>query len=143
MSLFALVIFALRNVLIGVFMPGNQDVIKAGSDFLMIFALAMPFFGLFRGVTSILGGSGHTKQQMVLSLTRLWGLRLPFVFLFAIFLTWNANGVWFGMAISNVIACGLALIVYKMGWWKEKIIEEGPTRGPAISVENEESEENS
>ncbi|MGM0509646.1 MAG: MATE family efflux transporter [Thermoplasmatota archaeon] len=142
MVVFALVIFALRNVLIGVFMPGNEEVIKVGSDFLMIFALAMPFFGVFRGVTSILGGSGHTKQQMGLSLTRLWGLRLPLVFLFAIFLSLNANGVWLGMALSNVIACGLALFVYKLGWWKEKVIEDKPTPGPAIQIDdNDDSSE--
>ena len=144
MALFAVVIFALRNYLIGGFMPGNKEVIKAGADFLMIFALAMPFFGVFRGVTSILGGSGHTKQQMVLSLSRLWGLRLPLVFLFAIGLAFHAEGVWLGMALSNVIACGFALFVYKMGWWKEKVIEEkptAPTPGMNIQEDDEDLEE--
>ncbi|MBS3817113.1 MAG: MATE family efflux transporter [Candidatus Thermoplasmatota archaeon] len=132
MMLFAVTIFALRNVVIGVFMPGNEEVIEAGGDFLMIFALAMPFFGVFRGVTSILGGSGHTKQQMALSLSRLWGLRLPLVFLFGIYLSLHANGVWLGMALSNVIASGVALVVYKMGWWKEKVIEDKPTSSPPM-----------
>lgn len=141
MGLFALVLFALRNVLIGAFMPENTEVIEAGADFLMIFALAMPFFGVFRGITSILGGSGHTIQQMILSLGRLWGLRLPLVFLFAIFLALHAQGVWLGMALSNVIACGLALIVYKMGWWKEKVIEDKPTaQTPGISIDEDEDD---
>lgn len=141
MGLFALIIFALRNVLIGIFMPGNPEVIEAGAAFLMIFALAMPFFGVFRGVTSILGGSGHTRQQMVLSLSRLWGLRLPLVFLFAIFLAFHAQGVWLGMALSNVIACGLALIVYKMGWWKEKVIEDKPTAPtPGMNIKEDEDD---
>ncbi len=140
MAVFAVSIFLLRNVLIGVFIPGNTDVINAGAEFLMIFALAMPFFGIFRGVTSILGGSGHTMQQMGLSLTRLWGLRLPLVFLFAILIGMNASGVWLGMALSNVIGAGLALLVYSMGWWKEKIIEGEPTPGPAIEIEDSDEE---
>ncbi len=141
MMLFAVTIFALRNIVIGVFMPGNEEVIKAGADFLMIFALAMPFFGVFRGVTSILGGSGHTKQQMALSLSRLWGLRLPLVFLFGIYLSLHANGVWLGMALSNVIACGVALVVYKMGWWKEKVIEDKSTPPTGVSVRDKPKKE--
>ncbi len=126
MSLFAVAIFFVRGSLIGVFIPGNDAVIKEGEHFLMIFALAMPFFGVFRGVTSILGGSGHTVQQMGLSLSRLWGLRLPLVFLFAVVISMHSTGVWLGMALSNVIASMIALVVYKMGWWREKVIEEGP-----------------
>ncbi len=126
MSVFAVTLFLFRNVLIGIFMPDNPDVIKAGADFLTIFALAMPFFGIFRAVTSILSGSGHTKLKMGLSLGRLWGLRLPLVFLFAIILSLHANGVWLGMALSNVIAAMFALLVYKTGWWKEKVIEDIP-----------------
>ncbi len=141
MSLFAVTIFGLRNFLIGGFMPGNQKVIEAGANFLMIFALAMPFFGVFRGVTSILGGSGHTKQQMALSLSRLWAMRLPLVFIFAIFLSMNADGVWLGMALSNVIACGLALVVYKMGWWKEKVIKDKPVPRKGIPVDEKEDAE--
>ncbi len=124
MGVFAIGLFLLRNVLIGLFMPGNTEVIDAGATFLTIFALSMPFFGIFRGVTSILGGSGHTRQQMALSLSRLWGIRLPLIFIFAIYLQMNATGVWLGMALSNVIAAGIALFVYSLGSWKEKVIEQ-------------------
>ncbi len=124
MLIFAIILFILRNNLIGIFMPDNPDVIKEGANFLMIFALAMPFFGVFRGVTSTLSGSGHTRLKMALSLVRLWGLRLPLVFLFAIYISLNSTGVWLGMALSNVIAFILALGVYKTGWWKEKVIED-------------------
>ncbi len=127
MLIFAVALFLLRNNLIGIFMPDNPDVIKEGANFLMIFALAMPFFGVFRGVTSTLSGSGHTRAQMVLSLVRLWGLRLPMVFLFAIFLSLNSTGVWLGMALSNVVAFILAMGVYKTGLWKKKVIEDKPT----------------
>lgn len=130
MALFAGGIFAARNVLIGIFIPHKPEVIKMGGEFLMIFSLAMPFFGVFRGISSILSGSGHTKQQMVLSLTRLWGLRIPLAYLFAFVLGWYASGIWFGMALSNVIGAGLSLFVYSLGWWKEKVISEGPGPGP-------------
>jgi len=137
MLLFTAILFALRNNLIMIFIPDSPDVIAEGASFLMIFSLAMPFFGVFRGVTSLLSGSGHTRLQMGLSLVRLWGLRLPLVFLFAVFLSMHSTGVWLGMALSNVIAFGLALGVYKTGRWKEKVIKDKPTPKSNVRLDDD------
>ncbi|MFW6305251.1 MAG: MATE family efflux transporter [Candidatus Saliniplasma sp.] len=137
MMFFTAFLFLLRNNLIMIFIPDSPEVIAEGARFLGIFALAMPFFGVFRGVTSLLGGSGHTRLQMGLNLTRLWGLRLPFVFLFAIFLSMNSTGVWTGMALSNVVAFIIALMIYKTGWWKEKVIEDKPTPGSKTRLDRD------
>ena len=137
MLLFTAILFSLRNNLIMIFIPDSPDVIAEGASFLMIFSLAMPFFGVFRGVTSLLSGSGHTRLQMGLSLVRLWGLRLPLVFLFAVFLSMHSTGVWLGMALSNVIAFGLALGVYKTGRWKEKVIKDKPTPKSNVRLDDD------
>lgn len=128
MVVFTAVIFVLRNPLIAIFIPDKPDVIKMGGEFLLIFSFSMPFFGIFRGVSSILGGSGHTKQQMAMGLIRLWGMRLPLVYVFAFILGWYSAGVWAGMALSNVVGSAMALGVYKLGWWKEKVITVRPQR---------------
>ena len=140
MLLFTGLLFLLRNNLIMIFIPESPEVIAEGARFLGIFALAMPFFGIFRAVTSLLGGSGHTRLQMGLNLTRLWGLRLPFVFLFALFLSMGSTGVWTGMAVSNVVAFILAMAVYKTGWWKEKVIKDKPTTKPSMDFDEDEPE---
>ncbi len=137
MLFFTGVLFLLRNNLIMIFIPESPAVIAEGANFLGIFALAMPFFGVYRAVTSLLGGSGHTRLQMALNLVRLWGLRLPFVFLFAILLSMNSIGVWTGMALSNVVAFVLALGVYKTGWWKEKVIKDRPGQGSRASLDKD------
>ncbi len=133
MGIIALILFVARRHLIGFIIPGNPDVIEEGALFLMIFALAMPFFGIFRGVTSVLGGSGHTGQQMMLSLSRLWGLRIPLVYIFAFVLGWYSMGVWLGMALSNVIGAFIALFILSLGRWKKRVIDQEPTeRTPKI-----------
>ncbi len=124
MSVIAVVIFLARNLLIGFIVPSNPEVISAGGEYLLLFSLSMPFFGIFRAVTKILGGSGHTVQQMILNLTRIWGLRLTLVFTLAIILEMHSRGVWIGMALSNVIAAGIAMVLYFIGSWKKKIIED-------------------
>ncbi|MFW5911899.1 MAG: MATE family efflux transporter [Candidatus Hadarchaeota archaeon] len=133
----ALPLFFARNVLIEFVVPGQEAVISTGGELLMIFSLSLPFFCIFRGVTQIMAGSGHTFQQMILNLGRIWGLRLVFVFLFALWLGMNDTGVWMGLSVSNLAAAGIALFVYSFGWWKEKVIEEAPTVKPKIPVEEE------
>ncbi|MFW6064463.1 MAG: MATE family efflux transporter [Candidatus Natronoplasma sp.] len=133
-SFIAIVIFLSRNILLSFIVPGKPEVISSGAEFLMIFSLTMPFFGIFRGITDILGGSGHTVQKMALDLSRIWVFRLLLVFVFGLFLGLGDTGVWIGMALSNVIAAGVAFFVYSMGWWKEKIIHDEPVSKPELSV---------
>jgi len=127
MSIIAILLFFLRNILISFMIPEAPDVIKEGANFLMIFALAMPFFGIFRGITGILEGSGHTVQQMFLSLSRLWALRIPLVYIFAFVVGLYSSGVWLGMALSNVIGAGFAIFVYSLGRWRESVIDKEPS----------------
>ncbi|MFP4002123.1 MAG: MATE family efflux transporter, partial [Thermoplasmata archaeon] len=133
-SFIAIVIFLSRNILLSFIVPGKSEVISSGAEFLMIFSLTMPFFGIFRGITDILGGSGHTVQKMALDLSRIWVFRLLLVFVFGLFLGLGDTGIWIGMALSNVIAAGVAFFVYSMGWWKEKIIHDEPVSKPGLSV---------
>ncbi|MEA1992853.1 MAG: MATE family efflux transporter [Euryarchaeota archaeon] len=121
-AVFAFSIFLFRNALIGIFIPGKTEVVKMGAEFLMIFSFSMPFFGLFRGISSIFGGSGHTKQQMGVSLIRLWGFRLPLAYVFAFVVGMYARGIFLGMALSNIIAAAIAVALYSKGWWREKVI---------------------
>lgn len=126
MTFIALFVILTRHLLIGIILPGQDDVIATGGRFLFIYALSIPFFGFYEGVSHLLGGSGHTVQQMALDLTRIWAMRILFVFILAIILGMHETGFFIGMALSNVIAAGVAFVLYHKGWWKEKIIEEKP-----------------
>ncbi len=140
-SFIAVIIFLSRNILLSFIVPGQPEVISSGAEYLMIFSLTMPFFGIFRGITDILGGSGHTVQKMVLDLGRIWGFRLLFVFLLGLFLGLGETGVWMGMAISNVAAAGVGFAFYLKGTWKEKVIRDEPVAKPNISSKNKASAE--
>ena len=134
-SFIAITIFLTRNILMGFIVPGKPDVISSGAQYLLIFSLSMPFFGIFRGITDIFGGSGHTFQKMILDLSRIWAFRVVFVFAFGLVIGMGETGVWVGMAISNVAAAALAFGFYSMGWWKEKIIQDKPLSKPELSVD--------
>ncbi|MFW6140972.1 MAG: MATE family efflux transporter [Candidatus Saliniplasma sp.] len=123
MVLISLVLVILRYPLMTFFIPEDPVVIRMGAMFLAILAIGGPFFGIFEAVSGTLNGAGHTFKQMLLSITRLWAIRIPFVAIFAFLLTLHSTGVWIAIAFSNVIAGTAAYVVYKRGKWKEKVID--------------------
>ncbi|MEF8874575.1 MAG: MATE family efflux transporter [Candidatus Thermoplasmatota archaeon] len=112
----------LISPLVTFFIPDAPDVIEMGASFLLILAIGGPFFGIFEAVSGTLNGAGHTLKQMFLSLTRLWVIRIPFVWILAFLLAMLSTGVWLAIALSNVIAGIAAYVVYKRGRWKEKVV---------------------
>jgi putative MATE family efflux protein len=116
-------LFVMREPAIRVFID-NDEVVAEGANFIRIFVFGIVFFGIFRAVNACFMGSGHNVPVMILELIRLWGLRIPLAFFFGFILEWNATGVWFGMGLSNLIGAGLALLMFRSGTWKKKVIQE-------------------
>ncbi len=117
-------IYLFRYPMVAFFVPHNPDVIESAGVFLSIVLIGIPYFGIFRIITSILTGSGHTMQSMVVSIARLWLLRIPLAIYLAlpIGLGMGMVGVWFAMAISNMVSAGIGSIFYFKGDWQHRII---------------------
>ncbi len=122
MAIISLALVVLRYRLVTFFIPDAPDVIEMGASFLLILAIGGPFFGIFEAVSGTLNGAGHTLKQMFLSITRLWAIRIPLVWILAFLFVMHSSGVWMAIAFSNVIAGSAAYVVYKRGEWKEKVI---------------------
>lgn len=121
-------LFFFRENLMQVFIA-DEAVIAEGARYLAIFSISIPFFGIFRIFDSTYRGTGHTKPAMVLSLFRIWALRLGLSYLlgyaaFGVGLDLGVLGIWIGMACSNIIAAFLSFIYFSTGRWKSKTIEE-------------------
>lgn len=142
----ALLVSFLILVIAGLFMIGLREhiiaffiddpaVISEGARYIAIFAMSIPFFGIYRIFDSTFKGTGHTIPVLFLTLFRIWGLRL---FLSALLALSAINlgvvvlnigfeigvvGIWYGMAASNIIGAGLSSIYFLSGRWKEKTID--------------------
>jgi putative MATE family efflux protein len=119
----AFFLFSVRQLAIQFFI-NNPAVIAEGANFIRVFVFGMPFFGLFRAVNASFLGSGHNVPTMATELLRLWGLRVPLAYFFGFTIGWSATGVWFGMALSNILGAVFALALFKTGIWKKKVIKE-------------------
>lgn len=116
-----------RNIML--FFIDEMPVVNEGARYLLIFAISIPFFGVYRIFDSTFRGTGHTKPAMVLSLFRIWGLRIFLSFLlaypvFGIGFDMGVVGIWYGMAASNFIIAFLSFSYFLTGHWKEKTIKE-------------------
>ncbi|MFB6075989.1 MAG: MATE family efflux transporter [Candidatus Aenigmatarchaeota archaeon] len=136
MFIIAILVYFTRADIVSVFI-NNPNVVFEGSRFLAIFVFAIPFFGVFRILDSTYRGTGHTKSAMVLSLSRLWILRVGLSYLLAfsvmgIGFKLGIVGIWWGMAIGNVIASGVSYIWFSIGKWKKKTIDEEDEQNVAL-----------
>lgn len=119
------------------FIPSQPEIIAEGILFMSIFLWANPFFGLMMGVQSAFQGSGHNVPNMILDLVRLWGLRVPLAWFFAMALKLGSRGVWIGMTVSNVAAGLLSLILVFTVDWRQNVIGHLPL--PEVLLMGEEA----
>lgn len=107
------------------FFINDAGVISEGANFMKVVMIGIPFFGIFSAVNACFLGSGHNVPSMIIELSRLWGMRIPLVYVFGFIIGWNATGVWFGMALSNILGAVVALALFETGIWKKKVIKDG------------------
>ncbi len=122
LGLGAILIFLFRAQLFQVFINDPQ-VIEEGSRFLAIFLPSIPFFGVFFVVGAVARGSGHNLAFTIISIIRLWVLRIGLTYVFSILMGMGSTGVWIAMTISNIGAGILAFAWVRMGTWKKRVIE--------------------
>ena len=72
---------------------------------------------------------------MFFSLFRLWGLRLPLVYLLGFTAGLGPDGVWWAMLASNFGAAVLSFAFFLTGNWKHRVIKEVPLPVKQIAEE--------
>ncbi len=118
----AILIYLFRQPLVTFFIA-DPKVVSIGSRLISIFIWSIPFFGLFAIGGAIASGSGHTRFFAVLSIIRLWLLRILLSYVLALWLVLGPDGIWIAMAISNAVV-GIITVVWALsGRWAERVVE--------------------
>lgn len=117
----SIVIFLYRSYLVSIFIS-EPEVIAEGSRIIEIFTWSIPFFGIFFMSWALAIGSGHTRFFAIISIIRLWALRIGLSILFAIILNYGSTGIYIAMTLSNIIAGILAITWAMSRKWLKKVI---------------------
>ncbi|RLG86999.1 MAG: MATE family efflux transporter, partial [Thermoprotei archaeon] len=118
----ALLIYLSRSFIFAVFI-NDPVVIEEGDKFVTFFIPSLPFFGLFFIAGAVAQGSGHPTVYTIISIIRLWVLRIGFSYLLGIFMGMGSIGIWIAMSISNMGAGIMATTWVMKGSWKQRVIE--------------------
>ncbi len=117
------------TVMLAVFLFGeeiisafNQDpeVLKHGSNYLVIVSSFYLVFSTMFITHGVLRGAGDTLIPMFITLISLWIVRIPF----ATYLSskFGVNGIWWAIPIGWSMGLIGSYIYYKLGRWKKKSI---------------------
>jgi putative MATE family efflux protein len=122
--------------IVGVFVAtGTADAaetLRFGVEYVRIRSVEFAFIGVLQVVLGAFRGGGNTRTALAFSLVALWIGRVPTVFYLAFVAGLGAQGIWFGMALGNVVGAIAAGAWFLRGTWKETVIED--EREPATAA---------
>lgn len=116
----AVLTYFFAEPLTAAFIPGDQEVISMGSQFVKIMAVSFGFIGLQQTLNGTFMGSGNTMISMVLSIVSLWVFRFPLAYILSYHTSLGAEGIWWSFPIGSALGAISAFVVYKSGGWKKK-----------------------
>jgi putative MATE family efflux protein len=85
------------------------DVIELGASALRIIAATHVFSAVAWVITRSFHGAGDTVSPMVVDLVVLWAIQVPVALALAWAAGWETNGIWFGIALSQVVRAAVLL----------------------------------
>ncbi|MFP4427485.1 MAG: MATE family efflux transporter [Spirochaetaceae bacterium] len=103
------------------FFVDDPEVIAQGAVLFRVVSVSVIPFTLFTVINGAFQGGGVTRPVMILSILRLWGIRVPL----AMFLAWNLAlgpvGIWYSMFVSNILTATLGFLLLRRGTWLRRL----------------------
>ncbi len=97
----------------------SQELLSLANEY-TFYSVATAFFMGWYGILSgVFNGSGHTRTSLILAIFRLWGCRIPMIYLFR-YLGFGPTGIWWSMLLSNFLCCTVGQFIYRKGNWLER-----------------------
>jgi putative MATE family efflux protein len=108
-----------RKQIIGLF-TDDAEVIRIGSEYLLIVcSFYLPFTAMFK-INGVLRGAGDTFVPMFISLISLWVVRVPLALIFSS--RFGEKGIWWAIPAGWIIGLILYYLYYSTGNWKNKVV---------------------
>jgi Na+-driven multidrug efflux pump len=125
----SLLLLPLRGPLASIFLEEDPVALALTKDFMYYILLGLPLMAVYQTFIGTFNGTANTHYTFILSVTRLWGIRLPLIVLFAqLFPGRGSQIIWEVMLISNLLIAGVGYILYKRVDFKPKVDVDRKTR---------------
>ncbi|NNC51243.1 MAG: MATE family efflux transporter [Flaviramulus sp.] len=125
-SMYCSVFMGVVSILYLVFAPQiivlfneTTEVVKYGSLSLRIITAPFIFYGFGMIILNAFNGAGDTKTPTYINFVCFWLIQLPFAYIAAITLNYGPVGVFWAIAIGEVVMTIISVIWFKKGHWKK------------------------
>ncbi|MFH1592038.1 MAG: MATE family efflux transporter [Candidatus Woesearchaeota archaeon] len=123
LTFIGIILFIFAPSLVSIFVPGETEVIKYGTQFIRVVALFFGFVGVNMSAFGTLRGAGNTSITMKIAWASM-GIQVVAAYVLSKFTPLAQYGLWLGFPISSVIGASISFMIMMNGKWKEmKIIE--------------------
>ncbi len=99
----------------------DPEAVRLGDLMFKVVSPSLLMFGLYFALSGAFQGAGDTKVIMVLSVFRLWIIRVPLAYLLAYRTTLGPLSIWIAMFASNFLTAGIGIVYFKTGRWKRAL----------------------
>jgi putative MATE family efflux protein len=99
------------------FFVADPEAIRLGSIMFGIVSPSVLVFGLFLVLTGAFQGAGATRIIMLLSIARLWAIRVPLAYGLVLLGGFGPAAIWYAMFASNAAVAVAGFLHYKAGRW--------------------------
>lgn len=102
---------------------GNKspEINKVANEYAFWILATQPLMAMYNNYMSLFNGSGNNKYSLIMSSVRLWAMRIPLVLFFKYLTPFGYSGIWYAMAISNLIILGLGYYFYTKVSFEKKV----------------------
>jgi putative MATE family efflux protein len=121
MFLGSLIMIGFREYLAGFFIKDDPIALALTAEYMFYLLIGLPLMAIFQTYMGAFNGTGNTKFTFIITITRLWILRIPLVYLFKLGTNLGSSGIWYAMLISNVLIMFVGMYLYKKVDYKPKV----------------------
>lgn len=120
LSLAGIVMFLSAEAFATFIVPKAGEAIPIAVRFIRVMSLTFGFIGVQQVVTGTLRGAGDTLAAMILAIIALWVLQFPLAYVLSHHTSLGPDGIWWALAIANMISACITVTWLVTGNWKEK-----------------------
>lgn len=110
-----------RTELAGIFIVDDSFTLALASEYMFYLLVGLPLMAIFQSFMGTYNGTGNTHFSLIISVTRLWGMRIPIVLLMREFTDLGPSGIWYAILISNFLIAIVGFVLYLRIDFKPKI----------------------
>jgi putative MATE family efflux protein len=121
MVLGSALLMGFREYLAGFFIKDDPIALKLTVEYMFYLLIGLPLMAVFQTFIGTFNGTGNTHFTFIITITRLWFLRLPLILMFKNFTNLGNCGIWYAMLISNFVIAFVGAVLYVRIDFKPKI----------------------